>query len=85
MIRKPRLLSIRSAKKANGIRSSYERTFKTNETKEVQLFGFGGDDEFEINGNVKKSIKVRIIGGEGDDQIIDNSKVAGIGKKNRHL
>ncbi len=55
----------------------YERVFKTDETKEVRLYGLGSDDQFIITGEVNKSIKVRVIGGKGEDEIFDNSKVNG--------
>lgn len=57
----------------------YQRTFNTSITNEVRLFGFGGADEFEVKGNTKKGILVRIIAGEGDDKITDESQV-GSGK-----
>lgn len=60
----------------------YERTFKYDETKEVRLFALGGNDEIEIEGESKKGIKVRVIGGEGEDELDDDSSVGGIGKKN---
>jgi hypothetical protein len=51
----------------------YERIFKTKETKEVRLFGLGGKDRFELKGEQKNGPLVRIIGGKGEDQIIDNA------------
>ncbi|MEM1137324.1 MAG: ShlB/FhaC/HecB family hemolysin secretion/activation protein, partial [Bacteroidota bacterium] len=60
----------------------YDRTFKTSETKEVRLYGFDGEDVFDIEGDVNKGIKVRIIGGDDDDVVNDKSKVAGPIKKN---
>ena len=59
----------------------YERTFDHKVTESLQLFGLGDDDIFRINGDVKKGINVRIIGGFGDDLVEDNSRVAGITKK----
>ncbi|MBV6644844.1 MAG: BamA/TamA family outer membrane protein [Cyclobacteriaceae bacterium] len=59
----------------------YQRTFKNDETKEVRLYGFGGQDLFELIGEVNKGIKVRIIGGRKKDKVIDQSKVSGLGKK----
>ena len=44
----------------------YDRTFDPNVTKELDLYGFGGDDKFVINGNEDK-IKIRMIGGDGED------------------
>jgi len=55
----------------------YERVFKTNETEEVRLFGLGSDDQFIITGAVTKSIRIRVIGGKGEDEIFDSSKVKG--------
>ncbi|UZR93374.1 ShlB/FhaC/HecB family hemolysin secretion/activation protein [Chondrinema litorale] len=55
----------------------YDRTFKVSETKEVRLYGFDGEDIFDITGDVKNGIKVRIIGGDDDDVINDSSHVAG--------
>ncbi|MEM0940470.1 MAG: BamA/TamA family outer membrane protein [Bacteroidota bacterium] len=59
----------------------YDRIFKTSETKEIRLYGLGDDDRFVLSGEVGKGIKIRIIGGKGDDLIEDNSVVRGPGKK----
>lgn len=59
----------------------YSREFKYDETKEIRLYGLKGKDSFKVNGVGKKGIKVRIIGGKGNDSIIDQSKVNGLGKK----
>ncbi|NPA37066.1 MAG: BamA/TamA family outer membrane protein [Chlorobi bacterium] len=59
----------------------FHREFKPDETKEIRLYGLKDDDTFRITGSGKKGIKVRIIGGKGEDSIIDSSKVAGISKK----
>jgi hypothetical protein len=72
---------IKISKKNNRDKVLYERTFKTDETKEIRLFGFDGEDEFEITGDVSKGIIVRIIGGEDEDMIVDRSAVSGL-KKN---
>lgn len=58
----------------------YERTFKTKETQEINLYGRKGNDRFEISGEVRKGILIRIIGGGGEDEVVDNSKVRGIKK-----
>ncbi|MES2731595.1 MAG: metallophosphoesterase [Bacteroidota bacterium] len=59
----------------------YQRVFHTAETKEIRLYGLGGEDVFELNGTVNKGILVRIIGGKGEDKITDLSQVKGLGKK----
>ncbi|NDK56804.1 metallophosphoesterase [Pontibacter fetidus] len=58
----------------------YKRTFYTSETKEIRLYGLGGQDEFIVNGDVKEGILVRIIGGDDADKITDNSSVTGFKK-----
>jgi hypothetical protein len=61
----------------------YHRLFKRNETSEIRLYGLGGEDEFHISGEVKKSILVRIIGGFDKDKYRDESNVKGIRKFTR--
>lgn len=55
----------------------YERVFNHKETKEVHLYGLDKSDKFWIKGDVKEGIRVRVIGGEGDDVFIDESSVKG--------
>ncbi len=59
----------------------YHRVFKRNETKEIRLYGLDGSDIYNIEGDVKKSIIVRIISGEKAIKVKDKSKVAGLRKK----
>lgn len=44
----------------------YERKFDPAETKELNVYGFGGEDKFVVKGNDDK-IKLRMIGGNGKD------------------
>ncbi|MFK7899864.1 MAG: metallophosphoesterase [Cyclobacteriaceae bacterium] len=60
----------------------YERTF-TKETKEIRLYGLDGKDEYEISGNAKKSVLVRIVAGENDAKIVDDSRVSAFVKKTK--
>ena len=55
----------------------YQRVFHRSETQEIRLFGLDGDDIYNITGKTKKGIKVRIIGGNGHDQVNDSSIVKG--------
>jgi len=41
------------------------------------------EDIFVISGQSKKGIKVRIIGGDGDDLVQDDSKIGGLGRKTK--
>ncbi|MEM6523855.1 MAG: metallophosphoesterase [Bacteroidota bacterium] len=59
----------------------FDRTFLRGETKEIRLYGLDGEDEFEIEGEASKSIKIRVIGGLGADELDDDSNVGGLGKK----
>jgi hypothetical protein len=45
-----------------------EREFLGEETREIRLYGLGGDDHFVVTGK-KNKIKVRIIGGNGKDEV----------------
>ena len=45
----------------------YSRSFNPAVTKELRLYGLNGNDKFEIDEAVSSRIKVRIIGGKGDD------------------
>ena len=51
----------------------YSRTVKAEETNEIRLYGFGGNDRFNIEGKADETIKVRIIGGDGEDTIAGQS------------
>ena len=48
----------------------YQRVFLQSETKEIRLYGFGGNDKFNITGKTEKSILIRVIGGQGRDILI---------------
>lgn len=61
----------------------YERLFYTKETKEVLLYGLDEEDVFKVTGDVNKGIKVRLIGGLGEDVFIDSSRVVGLSKKTK--
>ncbi|HEX7844278.1 MAG TPA: BamA/TamA family outer membrane protein, partial [Chitinophagaceae bacterium] len=45
----------------------YNRTFQFSTTDELRLYGLNDDDLFEIDENAKSRIKIRIIGGRGND------------------
>ncbi|MGY4386145.1 hypothetical protein ACVWYN_003195 [Pedobacter sp. UYP24] len=49
-------------------RSIFKRTFEPGITKEIRLFGIGGDDVFEVKGNAASPIKIRTIGSTGIDK-----------------
>ncbi|MBL0126438.1 MAG: metallophosphoesterase [Flavobacteriales bacterium] len=55
----------------------YERRFHRSETREIRIYGLEGHDKFEMTGEVRRSIKVRVIGGTSKDVIHDHSLVRG--------
>lgn len=69
------------SKKGKKKHKLYDRRFVTSETREIRLYGFDGKDQFELEGEVKKGPKIRIIGGKGKDEIKDESKVSGLVRK----
>ena len=59
----------------------YERRFFPEETKEIRLFGLHNEDDFIIEGKADKAIKLRVIGGPGEDDVEDKSVVNKGGKR----
>src|ERR1700730_3224308 len=53
--------------------ASYERVFDPKVTKEIRIYGLEGNDRFMIEGE-KSKIKIRLIGGPGEDEFINKSK-----------
>lgn len=54
----------------------YRRTFSPAETREVRIFLQGGDDQAVVEGASDGGIKVRVIGGGGDDRMEDRGRGA---------
>ena len=59
----------------------YSRIFHKHETSEIRLFGIGDEDEYEVTGETKKGIQLRLIGGDGKDKYKDASHVKGFSHK----
>ena len=55
----------------------FTRRFDARETAEIRIYLHGGDDSAVVRGNVKQSIVVRIIGGNGTNHLVDSSTVDG--------
>ena len=52
----------------------YSRTFIPSQTEEIRLFGLSGNDVYHVNGSSSGGLRIRIIGGDQKDSIIDNSQ-----------
>ena len=50
----------------------YDRTFDPHVTKEIRIYGLEGDDKFAFTGE-KSPIKIRVIGGPGNDEFINHA------------
>ena len=55
----------------------YSRKFMSGETKEIRIYGISSNDIYHIDGEVKKGITVRLIGGRGKDIYADKSAANG--------
>ena len=64
-----------SNKKGEKKHQFFERTYTSDVTNEIDIYGVGDDDIFKVTGEVDKSIKIRLIGGQGEDTFIDESFV----------
>lgn len=57
----------------------FENTYNPYETNEIWIYGLNSDDEFEVNGNWNSPIRIRLIGGEGNDNYkIENGQKVNI-------
>jgi hypothetical protein len=61
---------------AKTLRTTYIRSFNPSVTKEIRVYGLGGNDKFLVSGK-GSPIKIRMIGGSGNDYF---SNDAGSGK-----
>jgi hypothetical protein len=55
----------------------FRRRFHPSETDEIRLYLHGGDDRAVVTGNVSRSMTVRVIGGNGTNELLDSSTVGG--------
>lgn len=63
---------------ASGMGETYFlRRFEAQDTREIRIYLHGGDDSALVTGNVRGSISVRIIGGNGINVLTDSSLVDG--------
>jgi hypothetical protein len=59
-------------KEGESSKKIYERQFDPSVTKEIRLYGLGDDDKFSFHGEGHK-IKIRVIGGNGNDVFENNA------------
>jgi hypothetical protein len=51
-----------------------QRNFDAAETRSVNVYGRGGRDRFEVAGTPGRKIKVRVIGGPGNDTLVGDTR-----------
>ncbi|KAB1067932.1 phosphoesterase [Tamlana haliotis] len=61
---KVKVFRIKKGKKADVI---HDRTYQSRNTKEIWIYGLDDDDRFEVQGEGKQLIKIRLIGGQNND------------------
>lgn len=61
----------------------FDRVFQRSVTKEISIYGLGGEDAFNLSGEGRKGITLRLIGGLDEDTYVDKSKVSGLSKKTK--
>lgn len=57
----------------------FRRRFRPEQTREVRVYLRGGDDHLVVRGSAPRSVVVRVVGGGGDDVLVDSSRVSGAG------
>jgi hypothetical protein len=55
----------------------FRRRFDARETSEIRVYLHGGNDAAIVRGDVRHSIPVRVIGGNGTNTLTDSSRVSG--------
>ena len=61
------------SKKSKIEQTIYERKFLASETSKIRIFGFDGNDKFLITGDARNKIKIYTVGGDGKDEVNDDS------------
>lgn len=69
------------SKKGKNTRITYQRTFDNDVTRSIDIFGNGAGDDFVVRGTSRTGIKLRLVGGLGNDRFFDSSRVTRGGRK----
>ncbi len=78
-----RVVVYKTSKQGEIRRVIYRRTFLRGETKEIRLYGLDGNDQFVVEGAVRRGLRVVAVGGPGADHFVDRSRVGGWGRQTR--
>lgn len=61
------------SKGGNVEQTLYKRTFDPKVTKEIRLYSLGGADRFELAGENRSPIRIRLVGGKNNDTYADST------------
>jgi hypothetical protein len=61
-----------------GSRPYFQRRFNDAETREIRLKVFGGDDRVVMRGDGDPRITLRVVGGAGNDELVDSTRTGGV-------
>lgn len=77
--RRTEVRAYRRSKKSGEVKGEavYHRVFHEDETKEIRLYLLGADDKVVVSGTADCAIVLHVIGGSGDDELVDESHVRG--------
>lgn len=56
----------------------YSRVFRSEETKEIRVYGLSGNDVYVVKGDPQNHSRIRIIGGPAKDTYIDSAGTKGL-------
>jgi hypothetical protein len=79
--RETQVVVFKTSKSGEKRKEIYRRTFFSDETKEIRLYGQDGNDTFVVEGDVGKGPRVIAVGGGGADTFADRSRVRGLRRK----
>ncbi len=83
IVRRDNAVTVDVSRRDGESRPYYRRRFTPSETKEIRLYLHGGDDRVVVRGDADRTITVRVVGGGGDDVMVDSSRVQKGGAKTR--
>lgn len=69
------VVMLKTRQEGDVVRELSRRVFHHDETDEIRLYGLGGNDQFVIDGEAGDALRIRMIGGDGDDAFVDSSTV----------
>ncbi|MDX1406783.1 MAG: hypothetical protein R3330_01585, partial [Saprospiraceae bacterium] len=53
----------------------YDRTFHNRETRNIQIYGLDGRDQFVVEGDASGGIKINLVGGSGRDAFVEEEGI----------